>query len=88
MTSGEILDFLRDALMTALIIAAPILIVSIGVGLVVSIFQAATQINEQTLTFVPKIVAISILLIAAGPWMLSVLTQFTSRIFERIVNLL
>ena len=79
MTEGEILTFLRDALFTCLKVAAPLLIVSILVGLAVSIFQAATQVNEQTLTFVPKIIAIALVLIALGSWMMSTMVDFFNR---------
>ena len=79
MTQGEVLSILRDALFTGLKISAPLLIVSIVVGLVISIFQAATQVNEQTITFVPKIIAISLVLLALGPWMMSTMVDFFNR---------
>jgi flagellar biosynthetic protein FliQ len=79
-TQGAVLDFLRDALFTGLLISAPLLVVSVLVGLVISIFQAATQVNEQTLTFVPKIIAISLVLIALGSWMTNTLVDFVNRL--------
>lgn len=84
MTQGETLTVFKDALWLILKLSAPLLIVSILVGLIISIFQAATQIHEQTLTFVPKIVAIAILLIVLGSWMLTNLSDF----FIYIVNLM
>ncbi|MEA4896426.1 MAG: flagellar biosynthesis protein FliQ [Oscillospiraceae bacterium] len=84
MTQGEILTVFKDALWMILKLSAPLLIVSILIGLIISIFQAATQIHEQTLTFVPKIVAIAILLIVMGSWMLTNLSDF----FVYLVNLM
>jgi len=86
MTQGEVLDFLRDALFTGIKISIPILLVSILVGLVISIFQAATQVNEQTLTFVPKLIAVSLVLIALGPWMLNTLADFMQRLLSEMLN--
>ena len=82
MTISEVMDVFQQALLVALKIAAPVLLVSIVIGLVISIFQAATQINEQTLTFVPKLLAIAAVLIILGPWMLEVMIDFTKYIFE------
>jgi flagellar biosynthetic protein FliQ len=87
MTEGMVLTVLKDAIQTGLTIAAPILVVSILVGLLVSIFQATTQIQEQTLTFVPKLVAIAAVGIIAGSWMLQTMISFTQRIFELIANI-
>lgn len=78
MTQGETLTLFKDALWLILKLSAPLLAVSILIGLIISIFQAATQIHEQTLTFVPKIVAIALILIIAGSWMLTNLTDFFS----------
>ena len=72
----------RDALMLALLVGAPMLGVSLIVGLVVSLFQAMTQINEMTLTFVPKIVGIGLIILILGPWMLQQLIRFTVNIFD------
>ncbi len=84
MTQGETLTVFKDALWLILKLSAPLLIASILVGLIISIFQAATQIHEQTLTFVPKIVAIAVLLIVMGSWMLTNLSNF----FVYLVNLM
>lgn len=72
----------QDAAMTALKLVGPILAVSLLVGLTVAIFQAATQINEQTLTYVPKLLAVTLVLFAAGGWMMQTLIDFAYRIFE------
>lgn len=73
--------------MVALKLAAPMLIISIVIGLVVAVFQAATQIHEQTLTFVPKILAIALMLLILGSWMFSVLSDFTNKLFSLIASL-
>ncbi len=86
MTQGQVLTIMRDALITGLSISAPLLFVSIAVGLVIAILQAATQVNEQTITFVPKIIAIAIVLIALGPWMMSRLTDFTNRLMASVLT--
>jgi len=88
MTQSQILEFLRDALFTALSLSAPVLAVSLIVGLIVSIFQAATQVNEQTLTFVPKLIAIALVLIGLGSWMLTTLADFFNRILTDIITLI
>lgn len=82
-----VIAVLKDAISTGLLIAAPILIVSLVVGLLISIFQATTQIQEQTLTFVPKLVTIAIVGIITGTWMLNTIVNFTQRIFELIANI-
>lgn len=74
----------KEAIMTALKVAAPVLIVSMIVGLIVSIFQAVTQIQEQTLTFVPKLLAIIVVMVILGPWMLNTLTQFIQNMLGSI----
>ena len=87
MTEGMVLSVLKDGIQTGLMIAAPILLVSILVGLLISIFQATTQIQEQTLTFVPKLVAIAAVGLIAGSWMLQSMVNFTQRIFVLIANI-
>lgn len=67
-------------------LAAPLLICALVVGLVVSIFQAVTQINEATLSFIPKILAIVVALVVCAPWMLDVIGRFTTNLFENIAN--
>lgn len=87
MTQGQVMDILQEAMIVAFKLAAPMLILSIAVGLVVSIFQAATQIHEQTLTFVPKLVVIALLLLVTGPWMMDVLGDFMRKLFTVMMNL-
>lgn len=84
MTMSDVMDVMHQAMLVALKLAAPILIVSMGVGLIISILQAATQIHEQTLSFVPKLIAISVILILAGPWMSDVMIDFMHYIFNMI----
>ena len=76
----------HEAMYVTLLLAAPLLLVSLGVGLVVSLFQAATQINETTLSFIPKLVAIGVTLVIAGPWMLSTMVDYMHRMFTSIVS--
>lgn len=87
MSENLIVGIVKDALYTSLIVAGPILIVSIIIGLIISIFQATTQIQEQTLTFVPKLIGIAAVGLILGNFMLHKLVQFTERIFELIVKI-
>ena len=84
MSPESVLNLGRHALEITLLLSAPLLLVALGVGLVISIFQAATQINEATLSFIPKLVGIFIALIVAGPWMLSVMLDYMREIFTSI----
>jgi flagellar biosynthetic protein FliQ len=76
----------RQAIETILLVAAPMLLAGLAVGLLVSIFQAATQINEQTMTFIPKIVAVFVTLLIFAPWMIKVLLSFTTSVLTRIAT--
>lgn len=87
MTQGQVLDILQSAILVALKLTAPLLLVSIVIGLVVAIFQAATQIHEQTLTFVPKILAIALLLLLLGSWMIMTMNDFVNELFSTITTL-
>ncbi len=82
MTVEQAIEIIRESLLTALFIMTPILFVGLVVGLVVSIFQAVTQIQEQTLTFVPKIIAMAMTLMVIVPWIGMRLIEFTMRMFE------
>jgi len=84
---GFAINLIRGGALQALMIAAPLLLVGMLVGLIVSIFQATTSIQEQTLTFVPKIAAILGALILFGPWIIVSMVQFTLRLFGRIPEL-
>jgi flagellar biosynthetic protein FliQ len=77
----------QDALLTVLLVSAPILGLGLLVGLAVSIFQATTQINEQTLTFVPKIIVILTAIVLFGPWMINILLEFTAGVFGQLHTL-
>lgn len=87
MSSGDVLTIFRDSIFTMLTLSAPLLLVSIGIGLIIAIFQAATQIHEQTLTFVPKIVASAFLLLMLGSWMITVLSELFQRICSMALSL-
>ncbi len=87
MTPEMAVDLCRKAIQTILLSAAPPLLVALVVGLLISVFQAATQINEQTMTFVPKIVAVFITLLIFGSWLIKILTTFTVGIFDVIATL-
>ncbi|MBV4426931.1 flagellar biosynthesis protein FliQ [Clostridium tyrobutyricum] len=87
MSENMVIGIIKDAVQTGLIVAAPILAVSIIVGLIISIFQATTQIQEQTLTFVPKLIAIAVVGLITGSWMLHQLVNFTQRIFTYIAQI-
>ncbi|MCK9479805.1 MAG: flagellar biosynthesis protein FliQ [Firmicutes bacterium] len=82
MSQSETITIIQQALYTILIVSAPMLGVALLIGLVVSVFQAATQINEQTLAFVPKIIGVFAALIIFGPWMLNKLMDFSVRLFD------
>ena len=88
MTPTTVIEIGRNALEITLLISAPLFISALVTGLIVSIFQAATQINEATLSFVPKLVAIFITMIVAGPWMITVLTDYVRRLYESIPSMI
>ncbi len=77
----------RQAIEVTLMVSAPLLLVALGIGLIVSIFQAATQINETTLSFIPKLIGIFVTLVLAGPWMLTVLLDYMRQVFASIPTL-
>lgn len=86
MNTTEVIDVTRDGLVVILQIGAPVMLIALGVGLVISLFQALTQIQEMTLTFVPKILVIFVALIFLFPFMLGVLTAYTEGLFSRIAT--
>ena len=88
MTPETIVGLLQQALEVTLLISAPLLLAALITGLVVSVFQAATQINEMTLSFIPKLLAIFATLVLAGPWMLNVMVDFMRRLFSAIPGLI
>ena len=87
MTPETVMTQAQLAMETMLMVAGPLLLVALAIGLVVSIFQAATQINEATLSFIPKLVGIFVAIVTAGPWMLTVLLDFTRRTLTGIPGL-
>lgn len=87
MTQGDVLAVFQEALLVAMKISGPILIASIAIGLVVAIFQAATQIHEQTLTFVPKVLVIALMLIVMGSWMMTLMLDLIHYVFSLMVAL-
>ncbi|MDY0191446.1 MAG: flagellar biosynthesis protein FliQ [Desulfuromonas sp.] len=87
MTPEFVIDIGREAVKTVLLISAPMLLSGLVIGLMVSIFQAATQINEQTMTFIPKIVAVLVALILFAPWIIRVMLAFTQNVFQSISTL-
>lgn len=84
MSQNTVLYMAKEALGTVLLVGGPILGASLLVGLIVSIFQAMTQIQEQTLSFIPKVIVVAVILLLLGPWMLSVLTVYTSNLLTQI----
>ena len=84
MTESMVMSIGRDAILTALMIGAPFFAVSLIVGLVVSVFQAMTQINEMTLTFVPKLLGLVLILLFLGPWILQQSVQFAIRMLDML----
>ena len=88
MTPESVMTMGRTAMEVTLMVSAPLLLVALIVGLIISIFQAATQINEATLSFIPKLVGVFVALIVAGPWMLSVMLDYMRQVFTGIPGLI
>ena len=86
MTGPEVLDVGRDAIVTLILVASPVMLVGLAVGVVISLFQALTQIQETTLVFVPKILAIFVALLIALPFMADVLQAHVTRVAARIIG--
>lgn len=84
MDADSVVSIGRQAMEVTILLAAPILLASLAVGLLIAMFQAATQINEMTLSFVPKLMVVAAVMMAAGPWLLRQITGFTTRLFENI----
>ncbi|MBV2168793.1 MAG: flagellar biosynthesis protein FliQ [Bdellovibrio sp.] len=84
MTEELVIRLGQDALRTTAMLAAPLLVSTLVVGLAVSIFQALTQINEATLTFIPKMIVVALVFVLAGPWMMDVMSTYTVNLFENI----
>ncbi|MEC9362956.1 MAG: flagellar biosynthesis protein FliQ [Sinimarinibacterium flocculans] len=88
MTPESVLTIGRDALALGILLGAPLLLTALAVGVLVGVFQAATQINEMTLSFIPKLLAMAAVAVVAGPWMLRLLIEYTRRLVESIPGLL
>ncbi len=88
MTPEAVMSIGRHAMEITLMIAAPMLLIALLIGLVVSIFQAATQINEMTLSFIPKLIGVFFALMVAGPWMLAVMMDYMRQLFSNIPNMI
>ncbi len=88
MTPTAVIELGRQAVEVTLMVSAPLFLAALVTGLIISIFQAATQINEMTLSFVPKLVAIFVTLVLAGPWMITMMTDFIRRLFESIPSMI
>jgi len=84
LNSEFVLSLAEKGVMTILLVAGPLLILALAVGLLVSIFQATTQIQEQTLAFIPKIVAVLVGIVFFGPWMLSKMIEFTVEVYQNL----
>lgn len=84
MTPGSVMTVGRHALELTLLISAPLLLTALAVGLLVSVFQAATQINESTLSFIPKLIAILVMLVLAGPWMITLMVDYMRNLLENL----
>lgn len=87
MTPESVITLGRQGIELTLMISAPLLLAALIIGLIVSIFQAATQINEATLSFIPKLVGLFIVLIISGPWMLTMMVEYIQRLFNSIPGL-
>lgn len=88
MTPESVMTIGRHAMEVTLMVAAPMLLVALAIGLIISIFQAATQINETTLSFIPKLIGIFVALVVAGPWMLTVMLDYMRDLFTNIPNMI
>ncbi|CAB3771811.1 flagellar biosynthesis protein FliQ [Paraburkholderia solisilvae] len=86
MTPESVMTLSHDAMRVVLLLSSPLLLVALVVGLIVSLFQAATQINESTLTFIPKLAAVALTLVIAGPWMLTTMTDYMRQVLLNIPN--
>jgi flagellar biosynthetic protein FliQ len=88
MTPSTVIEIGRQAVEITILVSAPLFIAALATGLLISIFQAATQINEATLSFVPKLIIVFITLIVAGPWMITLLTDYMQRLYGSIPGMI
>ena len=87
MTPEMVMSIAYQGMRVTLLLAGPMLLAALFTGLIISLFQAATQINEMTLTFIPKILAVFAVLVLAGPWLIGLITDFTHRLFTNIPSM-
>jgi flagellar biosynthesis protein FliQ len=87
-TTDTVIDLATDAMSVAMKVALPLLLAGLAVGLLVSVFQAVTQIQEQTLSFIPKILAVAVVMVVGGPWMLDQLLNYTEQLWAAIPRLI
>ncbi len=87
MNANEVMDIGRDAILVMLKVSGPIMVIGLLIGLIISLFQALTQIQEMTLTFVPKMLVVFVSLIVLMPFMLTTMSEFMQQIVDRIVNI-
>jgi flagellar biosynthetic protein FliQ len=88
MTPEALMQLGSGALGTMLLLAMPLLLTALGIGLLVGVFQAATQINEMTLSFIPKLIGMAVTIVVAGPWMLKVIVTYTRTLIESIPSMI
>ena len=88
MTPDTVIDIAQEALYVTALLAAPMLLTALGVGLIIGMVQAATQIQEMTLSFIPKLIGVAVALIVAGHWMISLVVNFTEELFFNIPSLI
>jgi len=88
MTPEMVINLIQQALEVAILLSAPMLLTALVTGLIVSVFQAATQINEMTLSFIPKLLAVFLVIVLAGPWMMSMMVDFTRRLITGLPGLI
>jgi flagellar biosynthetic protein FliQ len=87
MDTATVVDLAREALMLTMLVSLPLLAIALGVGLLIGVFQAATSINEMTLSFIPKLVAMGLAMAIFGGWQINLIVDFTRSIFQRIPGL-
>lgn len=88
MNPEMVINLIQQSMEVAILLSAPLLLTALVVGLLISIFQAATQINEMTLSFIPKLLAIFVVIVLAGPWMISVMVDFTRRLITSLPSVI
>ncbi len=88
MNPEMVINLIQQSMEVAILLSAPLLLTALVTGLLISIFQAATQINEMTLSFIPKLLAIFVVMVLAGPWMISVMVDFTRRLITSLPSMI